>query len=751
MQVSIRVVTLAQKEALVAFVALADAMIETAEAVVAHTVRSASGKDQRHLDASLTFLHKEGANFRLQLKSNYQTLLERAMRTMHTDLRTALGDFRADSLSLIEDDVVTRAIEVDRLVKRLRDADEISLGHLNLIIAQLHGVSDVSERENPFRPYLLARALHDTVRDMLDQATAAVLFQHLASAMAMQLGKFYRRIRDVFESQGVRSRLLARPTALSRYERDRLALKRAADMLLGKTDTGLDDPSSELRARMIPRMQRMLELVDYKDVMATEAKPAGGNGAKPMSPNLQELVWDVFHQPRAGRFPRKVPDAQTGRSRLEHSLSELQRNAITAVNPEAPLAMRDRVAELATKEERLSLDLMGLLFDFVLHDEQLHAAMRQQLVRLHLPVLRAALLQPTLLHDASHPARRLLNRCGSLAVIVGSAAPDAALLRELARLVRDVLTRFETDPVVFVEAESALENFLAGQFAQHDPVAARARAAFDRAEVAGAVLESMRGTLRDLLEPITADRRMIDFIVETWSQVMVHCHDFHPAYSAMLPELLWSAQERPGPEERTVLLRLLPDLSKRLRAGLAQIGMSEAQAKEALDKLMVLHMDVLANKRLRSNAVRLTQAALQEELAAFRPELLFALARDNGKSDTSPAEIAASLVVQRIDAVMAEEPVRFLEQSEDADCLQWARSGTAFEQLVENEYRPLMLEVASGAGHAFLFRHQSEHLVYSRRAFLAAMRSGSLRSVEHAPLFERAVESVMSGAESLAA
>ena len=751
MQLSIRVVTAAQNEALTAFVQLSDLMIGLADSTLNDALRNATTNEQRLIMNARAFLRAEGGSLRLQIKAAYQGLLERAMRTMHNDLRTGLGELRADSLSLIEDDVVTREIEVVRLVTRLRDADQLSLGHLNLIIAQLHGVSEVSERENPFRPYLLARALHETLRKMLDRhAPSELIFQHLSMGMTAGVAKFYSRILAVFESQGVRSRLLARPSALSRYERDRLALKKAADQLMnGKTDTALDDPETEMRSRMLPRMQRMLELVQYDDGSANQqARPR-------QAKDLQDLVWEVFHQPRGTRLPRKAP-VQAGRSQLEQRLDEMQRAVSEGAShapADAPLALRDRFADLAAPQDRLTIDLVALLFDFILNDEQMCQPMREQIVRLHVPFLRAAVQQPALLHDPAHPARRLLDRAGTIAVTVGCGSlMDDAMLREMERIVLDIQKRFEDDVAVFAQAEAALDRFFAAQQALHDPAIARAAAALARAEVAAPVLDAMRARLRELLAPIQADRRMIEFIVVTWSQVMVHCHDTHPAYRAMLPELLWSAQEKPGPDDRTILLRLLPDLGRRLRAGLAQIGMPEAQAKEALDKLVVVHMDVLANKRLRSNAVRRSQRALNEELSAFNTSELFTQAREQGLLAANPQDLVASLAAAGIEAATVEEPAQFFDQTEDADYLQWARPGTPFEVLDKTEFRAMMLEVASASGLSFLFRQQQGgRIIYTRKSLLAAMRDGSLRPVEHAPLFERAVESLMTGAESLAA
>jgi len=48
---------------------------------------------------------------------------------------------------------------------------------LNVIVAQLHGEREARERENPFQPYLLARALYDAIPEMEhDEPKTTLLF-----------------------------------------------------------------------------------------------------------------------------------------------------------------------------------------------------------------------------------------------------------------------------------------------------------------------------------------------------------------------------------------------------------------------------------------------------------------------------------------------------------------------------------------------------------------------------------------------
>ncbi len=724
MQTLKRVLALALEEAQSGFGTLCKRMTDQADAALGESLRTASAAEQRLAGACRLFLREQGGQLRARMERSYAALLARAMQTMHTDLRTGLHDFRADTLTLIDDEVVTRQIEVERLLLRLRDADELSLGHLNLIIAQMHGDSEVRERENPFRPYLLARALYDALYTMVqDEAQSKLLFDTLSQAMTAELGDFYTRLREVFESRGIRSRLVARPSALNRREQERLAWQRAA--------TGQADADQAMRQRA----ERLGGL--HQHIQAGQ--------------ELQELVFSLFTPSGIRRGVRPAPDPL--RLQLDGALRQLQREqAGSGATLQPPLAVRERLANLPSGPERVVVELVGMLFDFVLNDEVLAPSLRDQVCRLHVPFLRAALQDQSVLQDAGHPARRLLDRIGSAAAGVGADAQLAQpVLGEVSRLVGQVLQQYEHDPAVFADAELALDGFLAGLLRECDPVLRPCMPAFDRAVQAAAQLAATADALRGRLETVKVDRRMVDFITGTWAQVMVHTQGRQPDYGKLLPELVWSAQEKVAPEERAALMKMLPELGRHLRAGLAAIGMPEAAAQAALDQLVSLHMDVLSNKLPPATTPRLGLAALRERFAA--PAAAPPATADAVRADALPgqAQFSAEFALHGIPATVAADPALAQVSAYEDEWLQWARTGNGFELLEEGSYVPLRLGAAAPRNAGFLFTApgQATPLVYSRAALLAAMREGGLRPLEYAPLFERALESLMTGAESL--
>ncbi|MEO7495790.1 MAG: hypothetical protein ABIT83_09700, partial [Massilia sp.] len=70
---------------------------------------------------------------------------------------------------------------------------------------------------------------------------------------------------------------------------------------------------------------------------------------------------------------------------------------------------------------------------------------------------------------------------------------------------------------------------------------------------------------------------------------------------------------------------------------------------------------------------------------------------------------------------------------------------------IEERYRSALLCTVSAGGSAFLFTVAGEDApsIYLRAPLLEVLENSTMRPLEYAPLFDRAVESLMTGAETL--
>ena len=745
MHIPKRIIRLARDRALSSFSVLAEQTVVEADTMATRAMARATPLEIGNLNAVRSFLRGEGRTLRTRMDRHFAGLLERAMQTMHVDLRTRGGNINYATLTLIDDDVVVRQIEVDRMAGRLRDAEPLALGRVNLTIALMHNDHETRERENPFRPYLLARALYEALRELMwEDVQSKLLFDALGQAMAARLPGFYAGIVEVFESGGISARLTARPTAMSRAERERMAWQHAARQLLSGTDAAKPDGAGAdqaVHASLLPKLARLREL------------ERGDGGAATRKDDLIDLVWNMFHQPKSARLARQHARAPAGaqRSALDTALFALQHKLAAGQPPPAPLILRDLVGQAdADAEQRRTMDVVALLFESIIHDDLLAPAMRAHLARLYVPFVRAALMEPGLLHDCAHPVRRLIDRFGSVGAGIGQAHPlFAALDTELHSVVGAVLDLFDDDMNMFADAENALGAHVSALLAGADPRIGPVTEAVAEAVSASARLAMTGAALSAALQPLQIDPRLADFILGTWARVLSHVSDNRTSID-LLPELLWSAQEKTTPEDRASLLRMLPILVKKVREGMVDISLPEAPSKAAFDRLVAVHMDVLGNKQAPArNRMSLDQFREHFRDFAIDGQTPIHQARDGW---VGKFELEAALAQRALKVMLNARSGARLPQASDADWLAMARPGAGFEIKVDERYQSAVLCAVSADGAAYLFSIAESDMqaLYLKGPLLEALENASIRPLEYAPLFDRAIESLMAGAESLA-
>jgi hypothetical protein len=787
MQITKRVIQLAKERALFGFSTLAHRMVQEADTSLVQSLSdSKSELNPTAASSARQFLRQDSKAFLQRVLALFGDYLERAMQTMYTDLRISLENLSASNLSLIDDETVNRQIEVDRLVLRLRDADDENLRRLNLIIAQMHGDEQVRERENPFRPYLMARAVHQVLKEMVsDENTGKMLFGLFSTALVNNLPAYYADIRAVFESRGFTAQLFTRPSRLVRHQRY----------------VGGHAPSDESNSAVLPGLQRVLErLSSSRGSAGTGARTADANSAAPnQAPDFQEFMWNIFNRTKpTGILPEAQfqNTAQLGaaaageQQRTENGLAPASSGLISRLNEYQQRAARGESLsadispdqnqlfavgeQLGTDDssplERVAIDVVAMLFEFILRDEQIPPGLRVVIGQLQIPFLKAAMLAPEVLQQADHSARELLNRMSSAAVGLDPATPiGQSIEAEITRLVRRILADFGDDLTIFSECLNELESFLARNLRNTDNATALSVDALEEAEKISALLINTAISLRALLSPLNLDKRVVDFIMNIWVRVLVQAAwrqrlATKPAdasrlpseeYRAVLPELVWSVFEKPGAQERNALIRLLPSLVKRLKAGLLLIQLSDAAIHEALDQLVEVHTQVLRGTQSEQQQAQPSLEQLRVRFAEF-----VIGGGDQSAAHAEPNSEPPQVQASTIEAALAERGVSASldldhypdpEFDTDAEWLTPLQLGTCVERWADENFEVARLTWINANRTLYMFKlaQSDKPLLYSNKSLIKSLREGSVRLVEHAPAFERAVESLLIGAEAM--
>jgi hypothetical protein len=142
----------------------------------------------------------------------------------------------------------------------------------------------------------------------------------------------------------------------------------------------------------------------------------------------------------------------------------------------------ERPSHVATIDED-TIDLVGMLFEFILEDRNLPAEMQVLLARLQIPYLKAAILDRKLFAHRQHPARRLLDGLAEQAKSWSEESDrDRRLFDKVKSIVEQLLHDFDDDMSIFERLLVDLQQFqdinkrrseLAEQRVPNPPAAAR--------------------------------------------------------------------------------------------------------------------------------------------------------------------------------------------------------------------------------------------------------------------------------------
>lgn len=319
------------------------------------------------------------------------------------------------------------------------------------------------------------------------------------------------------------------------------------------------------------------------------------------------------------RPARAVGAAHTDYASLMRSLNTLQSNVppLAQVSfAQMPLdAVKENFAQqsaaLATlvQEQQVSsadadiIDLVGMLFEFILNDKSLPDSIKALLSHLHTPYLKVAMLDRKIFFRNKHPARRLLNALSQAGALCNGEGDAQGIFARMRGVVERVVQDFEDDTRLF---NTLLEDFTAfvDQFGHRSE--AMEKRSVEAAKGRERLREARQAVSRALVD-MTWDHplpKTIDTLVMgSWANLLVLIYLRNGQDSPqwrdgiqVVTDLVWSVQPKPSPAERHKLRDTLPGLKGRIQDGLALIGDPEVNTKSVINDIDAVFHDLLSAK-----------------------------------------------------------------------------------------------------------------------------------------------------------
>jgi hypothetical protein len=237
--------------------------------------------------------------------------------------------------------------------------------------------------------------------------------------------------------------------------------------------------------------------------------------------------------------------------------------------------------------------------DYILDDARIPDAMKAQIGRLQIPILRLAMRDKDFFAHKQHPARALLDSLAEAAI--GWDAREGhtgGLYRKVTQLVQAVIDDYAEDIAIFATTLDDLRAYLAGeadtaqrrigqgaravQDLEHAEAAARSAADALNARLAGAAMPDwMRERIQSWWQPWLADRYAAGDD-GAWASALGNLED-----------LVWSLRAKTDDSDRRRFLTLLPGLIQRLRTDLDAMAIAASARDDFFGALVACHAEAV--------------------------------------------------------------------------------------------------------------------------------------------------------------
>ena len=741
---------------------LADEMLEVADRTVGIEMR-------RYFSEAAGFARDRSGTLEAEFRKLYfQRFLricrrDRSASDQHDDL---LG---LDQLSLVESDQLEETLATGSIANAIDNLCGEEMFGLAKRIGVMLDDPDLELCENP----LAARVIADSFMELMQfrslsvksrLALVPVLNKHLPPAVR----QVYQEINQFLVKHGVL------PTIRVSFRKPAQETVASRDMS-GNAPAISADSMSSTGQDLLAVLQQLLamgratgnpaglthaagSLPGYRD---TNASPGGqaGSFSVPVGPT------PVFVQTLT-QLQRGKTDALAGIGLDSVGIADGHVNVLN-------LLRNSGDANNLPQVDAMTLDIVAMVFDYILDDQRIPDAMKALIGRLQIPVLKVAMLDRTFFSQKTHAARRLLDALAGASIGWNEEeGHDGGLYRKIDQVVQTILNQFDDQIDVFV---TVLDDFLAFQLAESrhiDSLTSRSAKIVqqrEELEIAGLVAtdEIRIRVLGEEPAPV-----IHEFLFGRWQAYLSGLYTSHgegsEAWSKALStidDLLWSVKPKISPDDRRRLVGLLPDLLNRLETGLHAVGEGHESCNRFFSALVKCHAEAvragLRNEpETPAEETAAPPSAIMAESAGMAEDAATAATDRAQEFETIPEldeviEPEMGIGADLIEQAQAEEPLVRVEPDAypamdpagAADTLvQQLRRGTWIEFDQEDGSSNLAkLAWVSPRQGIYLFTNRLGQRAMSIRpeGLASKFREGKVRIVDNMPLVDRAMNNLV--------
>ncbi len=652
--------------------------------------------------------------------------------------------FSLESLSLVANDDLEMDVAIEGMSSKARSACAESLYQLNMRLDLLVTSQTVNDQNNPLNPRHVCEGFKKASKLVeCDIKSRLIIFKLFDKFVMSHYDEVLDAANGCLAEAGILPDLKGTPR--KRTERAASAAK-AADSEAGKNSAR--EVVKEAATEFFGQLQSLLAsarnipmVTDVVGGMSGVGAPIGSNAANARAVSDAELV-DILSRLQVGQGQ---PQEFTG-GRIQVQKIDLR----NTVNNALLQRERDHGPEKVTETDADVINLVAMLFDFILDDDNLPVPVKALVGRLQIPLLKVAIKDKAFFNRGGHPARKLLNELARAGIGLSEDSDQLQkdmVFKKIQATVQRILSDFNDDMALFDELLNDFSQFMQTEVRRSQMIEQRTRAA----EEGKAKTELAEKTALEMVSRRIEGRNVPAVVVRLlstgWVGVLKLIYLKYGPESTnwqgavkTIDHLLLSVTPPASDAERKKLFNVVPVLLKNLRQGLNTISFNPFEMGEMFAELEQVQMQILRGE---------TPEHVEDKTPDPARALVAAVTEDMQRMGAAPVVTPRKAPVTQLDITRPKEEPQYAPLPDSDPFLEKAKQlnvGAWFEFRNDNGLKTrakLAAHIKSADKLIFVNRTGVKIDEKSTLGVAHALKNGEVSLIEDSQLFDRALENVI--------
>ncbi len=253
-----------------------------------------------------------------------------------------------------------------------------------------------------------------------------------------------------------------------------------------------------------------------------------------------------------------------------------------------------------------TIDLVGMLFEFMLNDENLPDRVKALLSYLHTPFLKIAFIDPGFFGSSDHPARLMLNSLAEAGSrwVGNDGTQQYDIYEKIKGVVDSVLQEFDNDVKIITSLLMEFNSYTKNIIRRQDLMEKRATEKAQGEEKLREVKLRVNDEIRKRTHNRELPSALLLFLLQPWSDylsfALLRYGDQSEKWTkavSLVDDLLWSIRPKTKSEDKARQIEMHEPIVSSIKLGFDTIGFDQTKGKKLVDAVTSLMKLAMQSKK----------------------------------------------------------------------------------------------------------------------------------------------------------